>query len=284
MSGIIGIVVALALLMYLAFRGISVLILGPAMAIVAVLIAGGFPVLATYTQIFMQNTGDFIILFFPLFILGAIFGKLMDDSGSALSIARWSVSKLGAQRSILAVVLSCAVLTYGGVSLFVVAFAVFPVAASLFREADIPKRLIPATIALGAFTFTMTALPGTPAIQNAIPMPFFGTTPFAAPGLGIVTALVMFGLGNLWLSRQAAKARGAGEGYGDHDDAPPVPDKQMREHAEGEGFDVMELGAPQADEENSAALCAGDRAGGHRDSGQSGIDQAADPGHGHRLS
>ena len=250
MTGILGIVVALALLMYLAFRGISVLILGPAMAIVAVLIAGGLPILATYTQIFMQNTGDFIILFFPLFILGAIFGKLMDDSGSAQSIARWSVSKLGAQRSILAVVLSCAVLTYGGVSLFVVAFAVFPVAASLFREADIPKRLIPATIALGAFTFTMTALPGTPAIQNAIPMPFFGTTPFAAPGLGIVTALIMFVLGNLWLSRQASKASDLGEGYGDHEDAAPLPNKQMREHAEGEGFDVMELGAPQTDEDN----------------------------------
>lgn len=250
MTGILGIVIALALLMYLAFRGISVLILGPTMAIVAILIAGGLPILAAYTQVFMQSTGDFIILFFPLFILGAIFGKLMDDSGSALSIARWSVSKLGAQRSILAVVLSCAALTYGGVSLFVVAFAVFPVAASLFREADIPKRLIPAAIALGAFTFTMTALPGTPAIQNAIPMPFFGTTPFAAPGLGIITALVMFGLGNLWLSRQAAKASGVGEGYGDHEDAQPLPDKQMREHAEGEGFDVMELGAPQADSGN----------------------------------
>jgi H+/gluconate symporter-like permease len=119
MTGILGIVVALALLMYLAFRGISVLILAPAMALLAVLIAGGLPILGAYTQIFMRSTGDFIVLFFPLFLLGAIFGKLMDDSGSAQSIARWSVGKLGAQRSILAVVLSCAVLTYGGVSLFV---------------------------------------------------------------------------------------------------------------------------------------------------------------------
>ena len=248
MSGILGIVIALALLMYLAYRGISVLILGPTMAILAVLLAGGLPILATYTQIFMQSTGDFIILFFPLFILGAIFGKLMDDSGSAQAIARWSVRKLGAKRSILAVVLSCAVLTYGGVSLFVVAFAVYPVAASLFREADIPKRLIPATIALGSFTFTMTALPGTPAIQNAIPMPFFGTTPFAAPGLGLITALVMFALGNLWLSRQAARARLAREGYGEHADPAPVPTKKMREHAESEGFDVMELGGTPTEE------------------------------------
>ena len=249
MIGILGIAIALAGLMYLAFRGISVLILAPVMALVAVGIAGGLPLLASYTQIFMQATGDFIILFFPLFILGAIFGKLMDDTGSAQAIANFSVSKLGAERSILAVVLSCAVLTYGGVSLFVVAFAVYPVAASLFRQADIPKRLIPATIALGSFTFTMTALPGTPAIQNAIPMPFFGTTPFAAPGLGILTALVMFALGNVWLSRQAARATLAGEGYGQHQDAAPRPDKAIRCHAEGEGFDVMELDQPGATRE-----------------------------------
>ncbi|MEE8607330.1 MAG: GntP family permease [Nitrospiraceae bacterium] len=237
----IGIVIALGLLIYLAYRGISVLILGPATALLAVLLAGGLPILGSYTQIFMVNVGDFIVLFFPLFMLGAVFGKLMDDSGSAQSIARWIVGKLGGQRAILAVVLSCAVLTYGGVSLFVVAFAVFPIAAALFREANIPKRLIPATIALGAFTFTMTALPGTPAIQNAIPMPFFGTTPFAAPGLGVLTGLVMFVLGNAWLTHQARRAHTAGEGYGAHPDALPAPDRRMREHARGEGFDVMEL-------------------------------------------
>lgn len=241
MTGIAGIILALALLMYLAYRGISVLILAPVMALIAVLFAGGTPVLASYTQVFMTATGDFIILYFPLFLLGAVFGRLMDDSGSARSIARWSVSRLGKGRSILAVVLSCAVLTYGGVSLFVVAFAIYPIAAALFRENDIPKRLIPGSIALGAFTFTMTALPGTPAIQNAIPMPFFGTTPFAAPFLGIITALVMFTLGMLWLDRRSRTAMQAGEGYGDHRDAEPKADRVMREHAEGEGFDIMEL-------------------------------------------
>ncbi len=117
----------------------------------------------------------------------------------------------------------------------------FPIAAALFRQAAIPKRLIPATIALGAFTFTMTALPGTPAIQNAIPMPFFGTTPFAAPLLGVCTALVMFGLGLLWLQRRAASAGAAGEGYGEHADAPVRFDKDLRERSSGEGFDVSEI-------------------------------------------
>jgi H+/gluconate symporter-like permease len=143
-------------------------------------------------------------------------------------------------------VLSCAVLTYGGVSLFVVAFAVYPIAAALFRAADVPKRLIPATIALGAFTFTMTALPGTPAIQNAIPMPYFGTTPFAAPGAGVLAAVIMFGLGMLWLGRRVRTLRAAGEGYGEPAEEPEASLRRLRPHAEGEGFDVAELGPPPA--------------------------------------
>jgi H+/gluconate symporter-like permease len=250
MNGLLGILVALGLLIFLAYRGVSVLILGPTMALVAIWLSGGLPFLASFTQIFMPTLGDFIILFFPLFLLGAIFGKVMEDSGSAQSIAQGIVAKLGPKQSILAVVLCCAVLTYGGVSLFVVAFAMFPVAASLFRKANIPKRLIPATIALGSFTFTMTALPGTPSIQNAIPMPFFGTTPFASPGLGIITGLTMFALGMFWLNRCANLAKAAGEGYGSYTDTLPKPSKSMRESAEGKGFDIMELADPEPQPRN----------------------------------
>ena len=123
----------------------------------------------------------------------------MDDSGAALSIARGITERLGETRAVMAVVLACAALTYGGVSLFVVAFAVFPVADALFRQAEVPHRLIPAAIALGAFTFTMTALPGTPAIQNAIPMAYFGTTLFAAPILGVLASAIILGFGLWWL-------------------------------------------------------------------------------------
>jgi H+/gluconate symporter-like permease len=108
------------------------------------------------------------------------------------------------------------VLTYGGVSLFVVAFAIYPIANALFRRSDIPKRLLPAAIALGSFTFTMTAFPGTPAIQNAIPIPFFGTNVFAAPFLGTLAGLIMMGGGVLWLNRRAAAAHKRSEGYGQH--------------------------------------------------------------------
>lgn len=241
MIGLAGVLLALALLIFLAYRGVSVLLLAPAMAMLAAIFAGA-PLLGLYTQVFMASAGGFVVSFFPLFLLGAIFGRLMDDSGAARAIAQGLVARLGGGQAILAVVLACAILTYGGVSLFVVAFAIYPIAASLFRQAEIPKRLIPATIALGAFTFTMTALPGTPAIQNAIPMPFFGTTPFAAPGIGILAALVMFGAGQWWLMRRAATARARGEGYGDHPDHAPASSPDMRERAAGEGFDVAEIG------------------------------------------
>ena len=214
--GLLGIVLSLCLLMYLAYRGINVLILAPLLALLAVLMSGGIPVLATYTQVFMKALGGYLTTYFPLFMLGAIFGKLMADSGSARAIAEWIVSKLGAHNAIVAITLACGILTYGGVSLFVVAFAVYPIASALFRRADVPKRLIPATIALGSFTFTMTALPGTPAIQNAIPMPYFGTTPFAAPILGTFAGLVMFFGGVAWLRMRARAAAGRNEGFGDH--------------------------------------------------------------------
>jgi H+/gluconate symporter-like permease len=244
MLSIAGIVVSLAALMVLAYRGLSVLLLAPLAALLAVLFSPGTPLLASYTQVFMPALGGFIVLYFPLFLLGAVFGKLMEASGAARSLAAAIVHRLGAQRAVLAIVAACALLTYGGVSLFVVAFAVYPIAAELFRAADVPKRLIPATIALGAFTFTMTALPGTPAIQNAIPMPYFGTTPFAAPGLGVIGGAVMLALGLLWLGRRARQAQAAGEGYGVTDakaGASPL-DRAAREHAQGEGYDVAELG------------------------------------------
>ncbi len=245
MLSIAGILLSLTLLMVLAYRGMSILVLAPLAALAAVLFSPGTPLLASYTQVFMPALGRFIVLYFPLFLLGALFGKLMEATGAARAIAEGIVARLGGERALIAVVLACAVLTYGGVSLFVVAFAVYPIAAELFRAASIPKRLIPAAIALGAFTFTMTALPGTPAIQNAIPMPYFGTTPFAAPGLGVIGGTVMLGLGLAWLLWRAARARGAGEHYGDDAQAPVTVDRKLREHAQGEGYDLAEA-APSA--------------------------------------
>ena len=211
--GLLGILVGLGLLIWLAFRGWSVLLLAPAAALVAALF-GGEPLLANWTQIFMGSAARFLAQFFPLFLLGAVFGKLMDDSGSVSAVANFMTESLGERHVMLAVVLAGALVTYGGVSLFVAFFVLAPMAQALFRAAAIPRRLMPAAIILGTSTFTMSALPGTPSIQNAIPMPFFGTTPFAAPGLGIIASIIMLGLGLWWLRRAEGYARRSGEGYG----------------------------------------------------------------------
>jgi len=242
--GLLGILVSLALLLWLAFRGCSVLLLAPAAAILAAAFSGQ-PLLASWTQIFMESASRFLAQFFPLFLLGALFGKLMDDSGSVTAIADFMTQRLGEKRAVLAVVLAGALVTYGGVSLFVAFFVLVPMAQALFRAANLPRRLMPAAIILGTSTFTMTALPGTPAIQNAIPMPFFGTTPFAAPGLGLVAAAIMLGMGLWWLARAEARARRSGIGYGTE---PPIPieaaasDEKIRERATtAREFDPAEM-------------------------------------------
>ncbi|KWV60962.1 transporter [Bradyrhizobium macuxiense] len=242
--GLLGILVGLGLLVCLAFRGWSVLLLAPLCALVAAAF-GGEPLLANWTQTFMGSAAVFLAQFFPIFLLGALFGKLMDDSGAVAAVASFITRCVGEGRVILAVVLAGALVTYGGVSLFVAFFVIVPMAQSLFRAADIPRRLVPAAVILGTSTFTMSALPGTPSIQNAIPMPFFGTTPFAAPGLGVVASIIMLGVGLWWLLRAENVARRAGEGYGEEPPATSeaaVDDELLRERATtAREFDPAEL-------------------------------------------
>lgn len=242
--GLLGILLGLGALIWLAFRGWSILLLAPVAALVAAAFAGE-PLLAHWTQTFMGSAANFIASFFPLFLLGALFGKLMEDSGAVAAIARWMTERLGSQRAILSVVLAGAAVTYGGVSLFVAIFVLVPMAMALFREAGIPRRLMPAAVALGTMTFTMSAAPGTPAIQNAIPMPFFGTTPFAAPGLGILASAIMLGFGLWWLQLRARRAAVAGEGFGNDTPAPvnaAADDPVIRERAStAREFDPAEM-------------------------------------------
>jgi H+/gluconate symporter-like permease len=211
---ILIILLALMFLMFVAYKGFSVILFAPIAALLAVLLTNPGYVLPFFASIFMENMVGFIKLFFPVFLLGAIFGKVIAISGFANVITRFIVKLFGTSRAIVAIVVVGAVLTYGGVSLFVVAFAIYPFAAELFKAADIPKRLIPATIALGAFTFTMDAFPGSPQIQNIIPTTFFHTDTWAAPWLGFCGGLFIFFLGIFYLQWQRRIAARAGEGYG----------------------------------------------------------------------
>jgi len=219
---------ALCFLMVIAYRGYSVILFAPVAAMGAVLLTDPNLVAPVFTGLFMEKMVGFLKLYFPVFVLGAIFGKVIELSGFSKSIVAATIRLVGGERAMLAIVLVCALLTYGGVSLFVVVFAVYPFAAELFRQSDIPKRLIPATIAVGAFTFTMDALPGTPQIQNIIPTTFFGTDTWAAPILGCIGAAFILAAGMGYLGWQRRKAFVAGEGYGTNLVNEPAPFESSR--------------------------------------------------------
>lgn len=205
---------ALCFLMFVAYRGYSVILFAPVAALGAVLLTDPTLVAPMFTGLFMDKMVGFVKNYFPVFLLGAIFGKVIELSGFSKSIVSSVIKVVGAERAMLSIVLVCSLLTYGGVSLFVVVFAVYPFAAEMFRQGGIPKRLIPGTIALGAFTFTMDSLPGTPQIQNVIPTTFFKTNIYAAPVLGTVGAVFIFIVGLSYLEWRRRTAKSAGEGYG----------------------------------------------------------------------
>jgi H+/gluconate symporter-like permease len=208
------ILAALLFLMLAAYRGYSVILFAPVAALGAVLLTDPALVAPIFTGLFMEKMTGFLKLYFPVFLLGAVFGKVVELSGFSKSIVSAVLELAGGKHTIVSIVAVCALLTYGGVSLFVVVFAVYPFAAEIFRQSGLPKRLIPATIALGAFTFTMDALPGTPQIQNIIPIPFFKTNIYAAPWLGSVGAVFILTAGLLYLHGRCRRAVAAGEGYG----------------------------------------------------------------------
>jgi H+/gluconate symporter-like permease len=213
MSVIISLL-ALGFLILVAYRGYSVILFAPVAALGAVLLTVPGAVLPAYSALFMDSMATFLRNYFPVFLLGALFGKLIEVSGFAKAIAAGISRLTGRGRAMLGIVTICALMVYGGVSVIVIAFAVYPFAAELYREANIPKRLIPATIALGSYTFAMDAVPGSPQIQNIIPTTFFGTTTMAAPILGPIGGAFIFVVGMLYLDWRRRTAAVSNEGYG----------------------------------------------------------------------
>lgn len=205
---------SLILLMIAAYRGMSVILMAPLLAMLAVFLTDPAAVPTVFSGLFMDKVGSFLKLYFPVFLLGALFGKMIEISGFSRVIVTAVIRLVGAHRAIPAIMLVTALLTYGGVSVFVAVFAVYPFAAEMFRRADIPKRLVPATIGLGAITFTMDAMPGTPQIQNIIPTSFFGTTAWAAPVLGLIGSACIMGMGLAYLGWRRRVLLASGEGYG----------------------------------------------------------------------
>jgi H+/gluconate symporter-like permease len=233
MLSLLGLLFGLALLVWLTMRGVELLIAAPLCALLVAATSGFalFPQLAaegapSFTGAYMSGFVGFVQTWFFMFLLGSLFGKVMEASGAADSVARWIVERLGARHAVLAVVVACAVLTYGGVSLFVVAFSVYPMALSLFRVADVPRRFVPAALAFGSVTFTMTSA-GSPEIQNWIPTKFLGTTPYAGWEVSLIVAIAMAVAGHLWLQWMIRRAVAAGEHYQSRADDPSTEEREL---------------------------------------------------------
>ncbi|MEG6586094.1 GntP family permease [Dendrosporobacter sp. 1207_IL3150] len=224
-----AILVSLALLMIFAYKGYSIILFAPLFAMTAS-IGSGYEIMPVFSEIYMTKIAEYVKIYFPVFLLGAVFAKIMEEGGMASSVAAAIVRSLGKERAVLSVLLGCGVLTYGGLSVFVVAFVMYPFAAILFREADIPKRLIPATLWMGIFTYAMVALPGTPQIQNIIPTTFFGTSTWAGPMLGLIGGVLYFCFGWAWITYRHRRLALKGEGYGTHSLNEPKPVKDELPH------------------------------------------------------
>ena len=228
----IGLLGGLALLIYLTIRGMHLLIAAP-LAALLIALTGGVPLFSqvaepgqtSYVAAYMDGFVSFFKSWFFMFLLGAIFGKAMENSRSAESIAQWIIDRIGIKHAALAIVVACAVLTYGGVSVFIVAFSVYAMALSLFKAANLPRRFIPAVIAFGSVTFTMTSA-GSPEIQNWIPIKYLGTDPYAGWEVSLIVSALMAAAGYYWMRHMLHRAVLAGEQF-DH--------RQNDVNAEAEG-------------------------------------------------
>ncbi|WJG08039.1 SLC13 family permease [Aliiglaciecola sp. LCG003] len=226
MLSLIGLIGGLLLLIILTIRGMNLFIAAPLCALVVAL-TSGIPVFigeVNFVETYMQGFSGFIASWFFMFLLGSLFGKFMEDTGAADAVAKAIIKRLGKQHAVAAVVIACAILTYGGVSVFVVAFSVYPMALSLFKDANLPRRFIPAALAFGSVTFTMTSA-GSPEIQNWIPIKYLGTSPFAAWEVSLVVAIFMATMGFWWIRKMINKALANGETFEHKEHDPEIAER-----------------------------------------------------------
>lgn len=222
--GTIGILIAIALIVILAMKGYSIVFIAPLAAIVVIVTNGMnfFPTLIGNESSFMTGLAGFVINYFAVFLLGAILAQYIEKSGAAQAIAQKVLSITGTEKPfsvLLAILVISAILTFGGISLFVVLFVVIPLAKPLFKELNIAWNLVAIPIWVGIGTFTMTMMPGTPSIQNVVPTKYLGTTLMAAPLMGIVATLVAIIVGILYMRYAMKKSIAAGDAFAPYEDA-----------------------------------------------------------------
>ena len=205
------ILVGLALLLVLTLKKVPV-VYAAAISVIFIALFNRLPVVSTMTGDYMTGFANFVKSSWLMLLLGAILSKVMDITGAARSIASFIIGKLGVKFAIPAIVIAGGLLTYGGVSAMVSCFALYPITLAVFREADMPRKLIPATIGAGIFTW-VTMLPGNPQVQNIIPSSFLPTNAMAAPVVGVVCGVFTLALILVYLMWESNRARKNGEGF-----------------------------------------------------------------------
>lgn len=206
MVGILGLIVAIVCVIALIWKNWHMAIVSLAGALIVIAFNAMDPV-TTLSEKFMTGMSGFAGNWFLLFMLGAIFGKVMGDSGASVGIANKMLKILGEKSVVLVVMLTGLVLSYGGIGTFIIAFSLYPIAVALFQKADIPKKLIVATIMVCPVTVCMAMLPGSPSTQNLIPTQYFGTTAYAGATLGLICSAIMFVSAYLFLNWQIKKRK-----------------------------------------------------------------------------
>ena len=210
--GALIIILALVLLTVMAFKGIPIVLASLVSALAFLLVTDASGAYAGIMEVFMARAGSFVSSYFLIFLLGALFGAVVEISGAAESIAQLIVNRLGERFILVGIVIASAILTIGGVSVYVAFFAIYPFAVSLFRKADIPRRLFVAAYMAGAGTFTMT-MPFSPSIQNIIPTTYLGTTVSAGTTVGLICAAVYAVMACAYIYMRQAKCRKNGEHF-----------------------------------------------------------------------
>ena len=226
--GLVGILLSLALLMYLAYRGLSIYVIAPICALVAAAFSGQ-ALLPVYVETYMKGAAGFVQSMFPVFLLGTIMGKLYEDSGGAKAIASAIIRRFGSSSrlpAITAVILAGGILGYGGVNVMVATFALFPLTLAIFQETGIPRRFVPGVMIAGLATFAMVG-PGTPQVQNILPSTILKTPPTAGLIPGIVGCIVFFVIALIYLNVTISKAIAAGETFVPHPQDKIIPDQDL---------------------------------------------------------
>lgn len=201
--GILVLLIAIILFALLAFKQLSALILAPLVTIFVV-VCSGLPILDSLKDLFMPAAANYVSNYFLVFFVGALFGAVYQFTGAAESIARFISSLCHGKFVAPIIMIITGILTFGGVSGFVVFFVIYPIALNLFKESNLTRRLIPAAISAGCWTWSMTA-PGSPSIQNVIAMESLGTPSTAAFVPSLIVSIIEFALIFIWLEYRARK-------------------------------------------------------------------------------